>query len=199
MRPALPSNRSFGWTFTGVFAVGALLYPWALALAALTALVTLTRETWLTPLNRAWMAFGELLGRVVSPIVLGVIFFGVFTPIGWNTSPLGLDLRLLEFATEVPLHPLLRRMDGHLSVGQSTVVAEAAVHGVPSVATSRQAPDAYPAEAAAGLLLTGTTPDELLSALHRILGAGRQPVTPEQPRAAATMQRLLAGDLSPDP
>lgn len=64
MRPALPSNRSFGWTFAGVFALGALLYPWALALAALTAVVTLTREAWLTPLNRAWMTLGEWLARV---------------------------------------------------------------------------------------------------------------------------------------
>ena len=88
MKTALPSNRSFGWTFTVVF-IRAGLYglwrggaalPWLLALAAVTALVTLTRDTWLTPLNRAWMAFGELLGRIVSPIVLGVIFFGVFTP-----------------------------------------------------------------------------------------------------------------------
>jgi hypothetical protein len=91
MRTALPSNRSFGWTFAGVFALGALLYPWALALAALTALVTLTRETWLTPLNRAWMALGDLLGRIVSPIVLGVIFFAVFTPVGMGMRLLGRD------------------------------------------------------------------------------------------------------------
>ena len=88
MKTALPSNRSFGWTFTVVFILaglyglwrGGAALPWLLALAAVTALVTLTRDTWLTPLNRAWMAFGELLGRIVSPIVLGVIFFGVFTP-----------------------------------------------------------------------------------------------------------------------
>jgi hypothetical protein len=112
---------------------------------------------------------------------------------------LGLDLGLLEFATEAPLHALLCRMDGHLSVGQSTVVAEAAVHGVPSVATSRQAPDAYPTEAAAGLLLTATTADEMLEALHRSLGGGRRPVTTGRPRAAAAMQRLLSGDLAPAP
>ena len=88
--PALPSNRSFGWTFTGFFVLagayglwkGAGAQSWLLALAAVTAVVTLTRETWLTPLNRAWMKLGELLGRVVSPIVLGVIFFGIFTPVG---------------------------------------------------------------------------------------------------------------------
>jgi hypothetical protein len=87
---ALPSNRSFGWTFTGIFLIvgayglwqGGAALSWLLALAVLTASVTLTRETWLTPLNRAWMRLGELLGRVVSPLVLGLIFFGVFTPVG---------------------------------------------------------------------------------------------------------------------
>ncbi len=87
---SLPSNRSFGWTFTGIFVIaggyglwhGAAALPWLLALAALTASVTLIRDTWLTPLNRAWMKLGELMGRVVSPIVLGIIFFGVFTPVG---------------------------------------------------------------------------------------------------------------------
>jgi hypothetical protein len=83
MRTALPSNRSFGWFFTGIFVLAAALWhPWVLAVAALTALVTLTRATWLTPLNRAWMALGELMGRVVSPIVLGIIFFGLFAPVG---------------------------------------------------------------------------------------------------------------------
>src|SRR5262245_51715545 len=83
MRPALPSNRSFGWTFTSVVILfgayglwhGGAHSPWLLALAAVTALVTLTREAWLTPLNRAWMKLGELLGKVVSPVVLGIIFF----------------------------------------------------------------------------------------------------------------------------
>jgi hypothetical protein len=90
MTPQLPSNRSFGWTFTGFFLLvgayglwqGAGAQSWLLALAAVTAAVTLARDAWLTPLNRAWMKFGELLGRVVSPLVLGVIFFGVFAPVG---------------------------------------------------------------------------------------------------------------------
>lgn len=99
MRNALPSNRSFGWTFTGVFFLigiyglwrGGAALPWLLPLAAAMALVTLTRDAWLTPLNRAWMKLGELLGRVVSPIVLGVIFFGVFTPAGAIMRLIGRD------------------------------------------------------------------------------------------------------------
>jgi hypothetical protein len=99
MKPALPSNRSFGFTFTGIFVIagtygfwqsGSTL-RWLLVLAALTALVTMTREAWLTPLNRGWMKFGELLGRVVSPVVLGIIFFGVFTPVALVMRVLGRD------------------------------------------------------------------------------------------------------------
>ncbi|HEX2648619.1 MAG TPA: SxtJ family membrane protein [Burkholderiales bacterium] len=93
MKPALPpqvpSNRSFGWTFAGVFLVagvwdlwrGGAHLPWLIALAALFAAITLTRAQWLTPLNRAWMKLGELLGRIVSPIVLGLIYFAIFTPV----------------------------------------------------------------------------------------------------------------------
>jgi Saxitoxin biosynthesis operon protein SxtJ len=99
MKPALPSNRSFGWTFTAVFVLGGLYSawrggPWLTALLVLalgTAAITITRESWLTPLNRAWMKLGELLGRVVSPVVLGVIFFGVFTPAAAIMRLLGRD------------------------------------------------------------------------------------------------------------
>lgn len=90
MKTALPSNRSFGWTFAAVFVLGGAYNHWQggawhavlLVLGCVAAVVTLTRQSWLTPLNRAWMAFGDLLGRVVSPVVLGAIFFCVFTPAG---------------------------------------------------------------------------------------------------------------------
>jgi len=99
MTPQLPSNRSFGWTFTVFFILAgaygawrsAPAMTWLLAAAALMALVTLTRETWLTPLNRAWMAFGALLNKIVSPVVLGVIYFGVFTPTGMVMRLFGRD------------------------------------------------------------------------------------------------------------
>ncbi len=105
MKPALPSNRSFGWTFTGLFLLaggyglwhGGAALPWLLPLALLTAAVTLAREHWLTPLNRAWMKLGELLGRIVSPIVLGAIFFVVFTPVGVVMRMAGRDAMKLRW------------------------------------------------------------------------------------------------------
>jgi hypothetical protein len=83
MNPALmPSDRKFGWTFAVLFfLVGAFAHPWMMAVGAAFAVVTLTRAHWLTPLKHAWMKFGELLNRVVSPVVMGVIFFAVFTPV----------------------------------------------------------------------------------------------------------------------
>jgi len=101
----LPSNRSFGWTFAGFFVLagGYGLWhagpgrAWLFVLAVLTAIVTLKREAWLTPLNRAWMKLGELMGRFVSPLVLGVIFFGVFTPVGLVMRLCGRDALARRF------------------------------------------------------------------------------------------------------
>ena len=99
MTPQLPSNRSFGWTFTVVFILAGVYglwrsspaLTWLLALAALVALVTVTRAQWLAPLNRTWMKFGALLNSIVSPLVLGLIYFGVFTPTALVMKAIGRD------------------------------------------------------------------------------------------------------------
>ena len=86
----LPTNRKFGFFFTGVFALaggyflkeGSITAVCMFFVLAMTFfLVTVIKADLLLPLNKLWMHFGLLLGRVVSPIVLGVIFFGLFTPI----------------------------------------------------------------------------------------------------------------------
>lgn len=88
----LPSERAFGWTFTGVFAiVGLFLYPWVLVLAAATAAVTVASPRSLAPANRAWMRFGAALHHVVSPVVMGLMYFGVFTPMGVVMRAFGWD------------------------------------------------------------------------------------------------------------
>jgi hypothetical protein len=108
----LPSNRSFGWTFTVVFALVALAYPWLMALAAVTAAVTVMRAQWLAPLNRAWMKFGVLLHRVVSPLVLGLIFFGLFTPIGMAMRAFGRDAMKRRFEPQAPSYWVKRDPPG---------------------------------------------------------------------------------------
>jgi Saxitoxin biosynthesis operon protein SxtJ len=95
----LPSNRSFGTLFVVVFAlVGGFIwwrgggsFGWWFGVSALTLLVTLLAPDWLTPANRAWMKLAELLNRIVSPLVLGVMFFGMFAPMGWAMRLSGRD------------------------------------------------------------------------------------------------------------
>lgn len=87
----LPSNRSFGWTFAVIFALIGVFHPWVLVASAAVAVVTLTRAQWLAPLNRAWMKLGALMHAVVSPVIMGIMFFGVFTPMGWVMRRFGWD------------------------------------------------------------------------------------------------------------
>src|SRR5271154_6917062 len=83
------SDRGFGVVFAIFFSLVGLLPLrghhsvrwWALALGALFLLVALLQPGLLRPLNRIWTKLGLLLGRVVSPIVTGVMFFLVVTPI----------------------------------------------------------------------------------------------------------------------
>jgi hypothetical protein len=86
----LPSNRKFGFFFTFVFVmVAAYLYysanvSWAyvfIAAASIFLLITLVKSDALLPFNKLWMRFGFILSMIVRPIVLGVIFFGLFAPI----------------------------------------------------------------------------------------------------------------------
>lgn len=90
--PVAPTDRAFGWTFAAVFALlGLFLHPAWLALAAATALVTLVNARWLAPANRAWMRLGAALHRVVSPVVMGILYFAVFTPMGVAMRAFGWD------------------------------------------------------------------------------------------------------------
>jgi hypothetical protein len=98
------SDRSFGLLFAGVFALYAcwpLLHLgtprwWALIVAAAFGLVGLAQPQLLHPLNRAWLALGRLMHRVVSPIVLGLVFFIAVTPIAWIMRRRGKDVLSLK-------------------------------------------------------------------------------------------------------
>ena len=88
--PKMPTNTRFGWFFSAVFsliAVYAYLHqikyfaPAAAVIGTLFVVVTLVNPKALALLNRIWYEFGLLLGKVVSPIVLGIIFFVLITPI----------------------------------------------------------------------------------------------------------------------
>ena len=86
----ISSNRSFGIVFFIVFLLIAL-YPllkdndlriWSLVISFIFLILGLINSKILTPLNRLWFKFGLLLGKFISPLIMGIIFFIVVTPIG---------------------------------------------------------------------------------------------------------------------
>lgn len=102
----LPSNKKFGFFFTFVFAIlafyflfiGSILWTQGIAiLAILFLLITVTIPQVLLPLNKLWMRLGLLLGMIVNPIVLGIIFFGLVTPYGVVMRMFGRDELRLKF------------------------------------------------------------------------------------------------------
>jgi hypothetical protein len=119
-KPPLPSDRSFGLTFAAVFALlaGWLAYKgnayWVVCLGASAAFAVLAMAIArvLHPLNVAWMKFGGLLHRIVSPIVLGVIFFGVFTPVALIFKLRGRDALSRKFEPSQPSYWLHRTPPG---------------------------------------------------------------------------------------
>jgi hypothetical protein len=84
------SNRAFGWVFVVVFLIialwplvsGGALRWWSLIVSGLVALATVAAPALLTIPNRLWQRFGMLLHRIVSPVVLAVMFYLVVTPMG---------------------------------------------------------------------------------------------------------------------
>ena len=101
----ISSNRSFGIVFFIVFLLVAL-YPllkdndlriWSLVISFIFLILGLINSKILTPLNRLWFKFGLLLGRFISPLIMGIIFFIVVTPIGIIMRLLKKDLLNLKY------------------------------------------------------------------------------------------------------
>ena len=99
------SNRSFGIVFFVVFLLIAI-YPlindgnlrlWSLIISIIFLLLGLVNSKTLNPLNKIWFKFGIYLGKIISPLVMGIIFFLVVTPIGLIMRLLNKDLLYLKF------------------------------------------------------------------------------------------------------
>ena len=98
------TNRSFGIVFFIVFLIVSLwpllnndqIRYWALFVSILFLLLGIINSKVLTPLNKIWFKFGILLGKIVSPVVLAIIFFLVVTPTGLIMRMLGKDLLNLK-------------------------------------------------------------------------------------------------------
>ena len=99
------SNRSFGIVFFVVFFLIAI-YPllikgdvrlWSLIISIIFLILGILNSKILSPLNKIWFKFGIFLGKIVSPLVMGLIFFVVVTPIGILMRFLNKDLLNLKF------------------------------------------------------------------------------------------------------
>ena len=98
------SNRSFGIVFFVVFLLIGL-YPllngdniriWSLILAIIFIVLGIVNSKLLSPINLLWFKFGILLGRFISPIVMGIIFFLVVTPTAFILRLFGKDVLNLK-------------------------------------------------------------------------------------------------------
>ena len=100
----ISSNRSFGIVFFVVFLLISI-YPiindqdmrvWSLIISLIFLILGIINSNILTPLNKVWFKFGILLGSFVSPIVMGVVFFLVVTPISLLMKLFGKDVLNLK-------------------------------------------------------------------------------------------------------
>jgi len=96
----ISSNRNFGLVFFVVFLIVALwplkheedIRLWSLVLSIIFFILGIFNSKLLTPLNKLWFKFGILLGSIVSPLIMGIVYFLVVTPIGIIMRLLGKDL-----------------------------------------------------------------------------------------------------------
>ena len=99
------SEFSFGLVFTAFFALiglvplvhGGKIRVWSLVVSLAFLITTLTYPKLLGPLNRLWFKFSLLLHRIINPVILGVIFFAIITPLGVLTRKAGGKLLTLGY------------------------------------------------------------------------------------------------------
>ena len=102
------SNRSFGIVFFVVFILIGF-YPLlndgnlniiSILIGIIFLILGILNSRFLTPLNKIWFKFGIFLGQIISPIVMGIIFFLVVTPIAFIMRVLGKDVLKLKKNTD---------------------------------------------------------------------------------------------------
>ena len=96
----ISSNRNFGLVFFIIFLIVSLwpltyegpIRIWTVIISLVFLILGLMNSKMLTPLNLLWFKFGIILGTIVAPIVMGVVFFLVVTPISFVMNIMGKDL-----------------------------------------------------------------------------------------------------------
>ncbi len=99
------NNKSFGILFFIIFLL-ITLWPlinsesirlWALGVALIFLVLGITNSKILSPIKKSWIKLGEILGKIIAPIVMGFIYFIIITPIGLFMRLVGKDLLGLKF------------------------------------------------------------------------------------------------------
>ena len=102
-------NRSFGLLFFVVFLAFALwpltkkgeINIYLISIALIFLVLGLLNSKILSPLNKAWIKFGEILGRVIAPIVMAIVYFLILTPISLLVRLFGKDLIGMKFSNDI--------------------------------------------------------------------------------------------------
>ena len=96
----LPSNKRFGFLFTVIFLFLSLFFYFhnkeilsilLIIFSLIFGLITVIKPIIFLPLNKLWMRFGFILGMIISPLVIGFIFYIIFSPFGIITRLFGRD------------------------------------------------------------------------------------------------------------
>ncbi len=113
------SNKSFGILFFVVF-LGLGLWPltndnnpniYLIIISIIFLILGLLNSKLLSPLNLFWIKFGELLGKIIAPIVMAVIYFFILTPISLIVRLFGKDLLSLKFSKQIKTYWIKRKKD----------------------------------------------------------------------------------------
>jgi hypothetical protein len=110
------SNRSFGILFFVVFLIlglwplikGNLVNIYLVFLAAIFLILGLLNSKLLTPLNKGWIKFGEILGLFIAPIIMALVYFIILTPISLIVRVFGKDLLGLKFNKKIDTYWIKR-------------------------------------------------------------------------------------------
>ena len=113
------SNKSFGILFFVVF-LGLGLWPltndnnpniYLIIISTIFLILGLLNSKLLSPLNSFWIKFGELLGKIIAPVVMAIIYFLILTPISLMVRLFGKDLLGLKFSKQLKTYWIKRKKD----------------------------------------------------------------------------------------
>ena len=111
------SNRSFGLLFFVVFLVIAFwpltkkneINLYLISIALIFLVLGLLNSKILSPLNKAWIKLGEILGRIVAPVVMAIVYFIILTPISLLVRLFGKDLIGMKFSNDIKSYWIKRK------------------------------------------------------------------------------------------